>query len=109
VTVTGIVVVYCTCPTAVASELAHALVEARLVACVNILPEVQSVYRWDGRICSDAEAMLVMKTTEERLEELTAHIASIHPYDVPEVIAMPITHAHGPYLQWVLGQTTQSE
>jgi periplasmic divalent cation tolerance protein len=95
-------VAFCTCPDAdVAESLAEALVEARLAACVNILPGVRSIYQWQGRIERDAEALMLIKTTRARLDALVARIRELHPYDVPEVIAHPITAGHVSYLEWV--------
>ena len=95
-------VVLCTCPTVAAGHaLAHTLLEERLVACVNMVDGVRSIYRWDGAICEDNEVLLVIKTTTDKLSELTTRIANIHPYDVPEVLALPTIAGHSPYLDWV--------
>ena len=100
-------VVFCTCPAKVAKELSHALVEERLVACVNIVPGLTSVYRWEGKVCEDGESLLVMKTRAELMERLSARIVELHPYDVPEVIALPLAAGEGnpAYLNWLLEQT----
>ncbi len=97
--------VLCTCPDAAAPELARTLVEERLAACVNIVAGVRSIYRWDGEICDDAEVLLVMKTAADRLEALIARAVQDHPYDCPEVIALPIEAGHAGYLDWVTAQT----
>jgi periplasmic divalent cation tolerance protein len=92
----------CTCPDEkIAQELAHSLVEARLAACVNILPAITSVYMWQGRIEQDGEVLLLIKTSEQRLPDLQAHIVARHPYELPEVIAVPITDGLTGYLQWL--------
>ena len=92
----------CTCPDqATAEALAESLVDEGLAACVNILPGVLSVYRWEGRLAKDNEVLLLIKTTEQRLAELTALIQTQHPYDVPEVIALPIVAGLDNYLEWV--------
>lgn len=100
-------VVFCTCPAEVAKELAHALVDERLVACVNIVPGLTSVYRWEGKVCEDGESLLVMKTRAELMERLSARIVELHPYKVPEVIALPLAAGEGnpAYLAWLLEQT----
>ena len=101
-------VVLCTCPPDSAAGIAGTLVSERLAACVNILPVVRSIYRWEGELCDDAESLLVIKTTADRLEELTRRLLACHPYDVPEIIALPIQASEGnpDYLAWLAGQTT---
>lgn len=95
-------VAFCTCPDlGVAESLAGTLVEAGLAACATILPGAVSVYSWQGRIERDSEALMVIKTTGRRLGALTARIRELHPYDVPEVIAHPITAGDDRYLDWV--------
>jgi periplasmic divalent cation tolerance protein len=95
-------VVFCTCPDAVVAEsLAGSMVEEGLAACATILPGAVSVYSWQGKIERDNEALLMIKTTGARLSALTARICDLHPYDVPEVIAHPITAGHDSYLDWV--------
>ncbi len=98
-------VVYCSCPDeASAGRLAEALVEERLAACVTRLPGATSVYRWEGSVQKDAEVLLIIKTTAGRLANLTARIEALHPYEVPEVIAVPVAGGSERYLSWV-GQT----
>lgn len=96
-------VVLCNCPVDGAAALARALVEARVAACVNILAGVTSVYRWEGRVCEDAEKTLLIKTTAGRMAALTAAIRDRHPYDVPEIIALPVQSDEGEpaYHAWV--------
>ena len=84
-----------------AQRIAGALVERRLAACVNVLPGVTSVYRWQGRIETEPEHLLVIKTTAEGFEPLRAALVSMHPYEVPEVLALPVRGGHGPYLAWL--------
>jgi periplasmic divalent cation tolerance protein len=102
---TEIQVVLCTCPPEHADTLARALVSDRLVACVNVVPAVQSVYRWEGAVQSDTESLLIMKTRQGSLEALIAAIESQHPYDVPEVLSLPIGGGSEAYLSWVLAET----
>ncbi|MFP4062701.1 MAG: divalent-cation tolerance protein CutA [Halochromatium sp.] len=93
---------YCTCPDLeTAQALARTLVAEHLAACVNVLPGLISVYRWQARIETDAEVLLLMKTTQARVADLAARIDSLHPYEVPEVISHPITAGHPHYLDWV--------
>ena len=81
--------------------LARTLVEERLAACGNIVPGLVSVYRWQGSLHEDAEALLVLKTSAERIAELTARVTELHPYDVPEVLALGIEQGNRPYLDWL--------
>ena len=99
-------VVYCTVPLESAKTLAFTLVEARVAACVNVVPQVLSVYRWKDAIEEDEEALLIIKTSDERLADLAATISSAHPYDVPEIVALDVGFAHAPYASWVRSNTT---
>lgn len=95
-------VAYCTCPElATAERLASALVEAGNAACVNLLPGLVSVYRWQGAVVREPEVLLLIKTTAGRLAALGEQIRQQHPYDVPELIAHPITAGLDDYLEWV--------
>ena len=94
------------CPDeATANTIALALVEEKFAACVNILPRVQSVYRWQGAVESASEIPLLIKSTVGRYAELEAAIRARHPYDVPEIIALPITQGLPAYLNWVATET----
>jgi periplasmic divalent cation tolerance protein len=81
-----------------AERIARALVERRLAACVNVVPGVVSVYRWRGAVCRDEERLLVIKTRAERLEALREALVELHPYEVPELVALPVEAGHAPYL-----------
>ena len=94
-----------TCPPDKADALAERLVEARVAACVNIVPQLRSVYRWEGKVQRDDEALLLAKTTADRFEALKACILEHHPYELPEVIGLPVGHGHTKYLEWVVEQT----
>ena len=91
----------------VANTIALAVVEARLAACVNILPRVQSIYRWQGKVESATEIPLFIKSTATSYPALESIIRQHHPYDVPEIIALPVTHGLPAYLNWVAGETLQ--
>lgn len=98
----AVVVVLTTVATEEAAErLAKELVERRLAACVNILPRVRSIYRWDGAVQDDRELLLLVKTTRERRDETMRAIAELHPYDVPEVVALEADAVSGPYASWL--------
>ena len=94
-------VVFITAPRGKGEELAAKLVESRLAACVNVVNGVRSVYWWKGRVERDEEDLLIVKTTESRLEELIRLVKEVHPYEVPEVIAVPIEKGLPEYLAWV--------
>ncbi len=96
-------VVLCNCPPDHAARIAQAVIEERLAACVNVLPAVESFYEWEGRVERDAESTLLIKTTAAGVPALTARIVALHPYELPEVIALPVLdgEGHGPYLAWL--------
>jgi periplasmic divalent cation tolerance protein len=84
-----------------AERIARALVEQGVAACVNVVPGVVSFYRWKGRLERDAEMLLVIKTRGERFEALKAALLAEHPYELPELVALPIAAGHAPYLEWL--------
>ena len=90
---------------ATAHTLARLLVEQRVAACVNILPKVRSVYQWQGAIEEADEVTLLIKTTQGRYPELEAAVRNAHPYQVPEIIAVPVVTGLPAYLQWVEKET----
>ena len=90
-----------------ANAIALALVEEKLAACVNILPRMQSVYRWQGAVESASEVPLLIKTTADRYPALEAAIQTHHPYDIPEIIALPLSQGLPAYLNWVAAETVQ--
>ncbi len=103
---TDALVVLVTTPTPErAAEIARAVVEERLAACGNVVPGVRSVYRWEGRVQEEAEALLVLKTTRARFEALRDRILALHPYEVPEVIALPVEAGSAKYLAWIATET----
>lgn len=85
----------------VGSTIAKKLLEEHLAACVNIVPGLTSLYRWEGEIHEDSEELLIIKTTTRHAQEAIALIADLHPYDTPEAIAFTITAGHPPYLRWI--------
>ena len=90
----------------VAGRIASTLVDERLVACANILPGLRSIYRWEGRRCDEAEVLCLMKTRLDLFPALRARIVALHPYQVPEIVALPLAAGSAPYLDWV-GQSTK--
>lgn len=100
----SVIVVFSTFPSEdKAAEIARTLVTEGLVACANLVPPVRSIYRWQGEVCDERETLAMMKTTRERFEALRARLVALHPYEVPEVIALPVEAGHAPYLDWVAG------
>jgi len=93
---------------AVAERLAEMLIEKRVAACVNILAPCRSVYRWQGAVQHDEEHPLLIKTTTERYGALEAAIRAGHPYDLPEIIAIPVERGLPAYLEWVAAETSDS-
>lgn len=85
-----------------AARLAEMLVAARLAACVQILPEIESVYRWKGKVERQREVLLIAKTTALKFEELEREVRAIHSYATPEIVALPIVAGSAPYLQWLI-------
>lgn len=95
-------VVLTTAPSAdVAEDLGATVVAERLAACANVVPGITSIYRWEGEIQREGETLVILKTTESSVEPLRARIVELHPYDVPEVVAMKVEAGHEPYLSWV--------
>ncbi|HEX9100984.1 MAG TPA: divalent-cation tolerance protein CutA [Polyangia bacterium] len=86
---------------ATADKLAEALVGERLAACVNVLGGVRSVYRWKGAVERAEELLCVCKTTRAAFPRLHARVVELHPYELPEVIALPVEAGHAPYLEWI--------
>ena len=84
-----------------AERIGRALVERRVAACVNVVSGLTSIYRWKGTIEAEEERLLVIKTRRERIEALRAALVSLHPYEVPELIVLPIEAGHAPYLAWL--------
>lgn len=95
---------FVTCPNdTVARTLARGIVENKLAACVNIVPAITSVYEWQGKIEEDSEVMLMIKTRSSKVPALAEYVRSHHPYEVAEVISLPIEQGNPPYLKWIEG------
>ncbi len=88
------------------AKIARALVEERLAACVNIVPGLRSIYTWEGEVCDDGEALLVVKTRRSLMERLDERLHELHPYDTPELLALPVEKGAEKYLSWVTEATT---
>lgn len=103
-------IVLCTCPDlATAERIAETVVGERLAACVNIVPGLTSIYRWEGQTQRDMELLLLIKTPQAAYPRLEARIRELHPYQVPEIIALPIQTGSVAYLDWIMDCTGGSE
>ena len=91
-----------------AARLAEMLVGARIAACVQIMPEMESIYHWKGAVRRDPEILLLAKTTRARFDDLEREVRALHSYETPEIVALPITNISAPYLEW-LGATVEPQ
>lgn len=94
-------VVLCNCPPDHAARIARTVVEEKLAACVNLVSGVTSFYIWKGEFCEDAETTLVIKTADDRFEALRDRITELHPYTVPEIVALQVADVNAAYAAWV--------
>lgn len=100
------IIVYCTLPNIKsAKELAHKILEEKLAACISIQEKIISLFVWEGKLEEEKESLLFIKTQKSLFDELEQFIVKNHPYDVPEIIALPIIKGHTPYLRWIEKQT----
>lgn len=99
------IVVLVTCPKDQADAIARRLVDTRVAACVNVVPHIASTYRWKEEVSRDDEALLVIKSTRERFHDLKREVLRVHPYELPEVIALDVVAGHAPYLDWIAANT----
>ncbi len=103
---TDALLIFTTLPNADAAVvLARAVVEERLAACANLFPAVRSFYKWEGKLQDENEVLLLIKTRAEHLERLKLRILELHPYEVPEILAVPVEAGYAPYLDWLAKQT----
>lgn len=97
-----------TAPANEAEELARRIIEDSLAACVNLLPGIKSIYRWEGRICTDDEVLLVIKLAERQVPKLIDRIREWHSYDCPECVVLPVETGNPAYIDWVRDPDTRS-
>ena len=97
-------VVLSTCPAESAGELARQLVSERLAACCNTVSGLESTYWWEGKITTDRESLLILKTPGDRVEALISRLQALHPYDVPEILALPVATGLDAYMRWVANE-----
>jgi periplasmic divalent cation tolerance protein len=101
-----ILIVFSTCPDAdTAARIGRALVEESLAACVNVVPGIRSIYAWKGEVHDEAEMLMMLKTTVNRFEDLRERLLALHPYEVPEVVAVGAAGGHDAYFRWVAEST----
>ena len=105
-TACAICVLYSTVPPSRSADLAQRLLEKNLVACVTITP-VRSLYRWKGEACDEDEHLLIIKTRRDRAEQVIRALKAMHPYELPEIIALPVLAGYAPYLAWVHHETRE--
>ena len=89
-----------------ARKIAHTLVEEQLVACVNIIPSVESVYSWEGKIQNDEEIVIIAKTVDDNVKKTIERIKKLHSYELPDIIVLPIIGGHKEYLDYIVNQTS---
>lgn len=90
-----------------ARTIADHLVNAQLAACVQILPEIESVYRWKGEVQHDKEVLILAKATAEKFDELEKEVRALHSYETPEIVAVPMTNVSVPYFDWLVAQLSE--
>ncbi len=104
---TSAIVILCTAPDAAsAARIANALVEEKLAACVNLLPGLTSYFRWEGKVQREAEVLMVIKAPRANFEPICARVKALHPYTVPELIALTVDASTPDYLAWLTENTT---
>lgn len=101
-------IVYISIPRDEADRMALALVQERLAACVNIVPKITSFYWWEDAVQTDDEALLIVKTTVQRFQALMDYVLENHPYELPEIIGLPVSSAYPDYVAWVKTETSKS-
>lgn len=97
----GELIALVTAPKDIAESLATSVVAEHLAACVNIIPGVTSIFFWEGKVCQEAEVLLLIKTNKSTWNQLMARVKELHTYDIPEIVSLPITDGFQPYLQWI--------
>jgi len=99
---------FITCPPEKGQEISRIVVAEKLVACVNIIPSVRSIYMWQGKIENEEEQMLIVKTTKSKWKQFENRMKEIHPYEVPEIISFSIAEGYPPYLEWLRANVSEN-
>ena len=103
------IIIFITAPTSdKANEIAHALVHERLAACATIIPQITSIYWWEGKLCRDEEVMILAKSQKALFPEIMNRVQSLHSYEVPEIVSIPIVDGLPAYLDWLKTVTKQT-
>ena len=103
---TDAILVLTTLPNAdAAAELAKSVVNEKLAACANLFPALRSIYKWQGKVQDENEVLVLFKTRQEHYENLKARILELHPYEVPEILAIPVEQGYAAYLEWLAAET----
>jgi periplasmic divalent cation tolerance protein len=89
-----------------AAELAKTVVRERLAACANLFPALRSIYKWQSKVQDENEVLVLLKTRQEHYERLKARILELHPYEIPEVLGIPVEQGYAPYLEWLAKETS---
>jgi len=90
-----------------AVRIARGLLEERLIACANLIQPIRSLYRWKDEVCDDPEVLLLCKSQRHLFHQISEKVTSLHSYEVPEVVALPLVAGHAPYLQWIADETRE--
>jgi periplasmic divalent cation tolerance protein len=107
---TEFIIIFVTAGSAAEAEtIAKTLIEEQLAACVNILPPIRSIYRWEGKLTDDQEWLVLIKTRAERFSAVEARVKALHSYQIPEVIALPIVQGAAGYLRWLLESVSEPQ
>lgn len=96
------ITVFITAPSEkVALKISRKLLREKIIACANIIPKIRSLYTWKNKLCDDKEVLVIIKTKRKLFGKLKKQVLKIHPYDVPEIISLPILEGHHPYINWI--------
>jgi len=100
-----IIVVYISLPQDEVNRISQGLMDNRMAACINIIPRIESYYWWNDKVERDVESLLMIKTTKNKFESLRDWVVENHPYDLPEIIAVPLAEGHSDYMTWIKRET----
>jgi periplasmic divalent cation tolerance protein len=105
----NLILVFVTVPNIdLAKAISKELIENKLVACVNIFPKITSIYQWEGKLCEEEELLLICKSISPNFDEISKKVKEIHPYDIPEIISVPLDNCENNYKKWLLESTNSN-